>query len=118
MGMVFWLVCFAAISIVQTPLGQHCEKNECFEDDIVIHWDLNGLAHDDPTLIKAIKEKVFWPPPMPNIKLNLSQPITTKLFKGQYGHPFAIEELFKKNLSIDDETDLVGVSIILELFYS
>ena len=77
----WWIVCWI-ILLSRKTLGQHCDKNECFEDDIIIHWDLNGLSYDDPNLINAIKTKVLWPPPKPGSKLNFKNAMTNLMFKG------------------------------------
>ena len=41
------------------------------EEVVPIHYDLIGLHQNDPKLIRAIREKVLWPPPTSG-KLNLN----------------------------------------------
>lgn len=67
------------------------------EDGISYHSDLIGLHQDDPKLIKAIKDRVLIPPPIPKKKLNLVVPLTSFRLKGQFGQSYAMEEIFQKN---------------------
>ena len=57
-----------------------------------IDWSLNDLSQDDPKLIQILKDKYLIRPN--NKPLNLTNPVSSKTLKGQYGQPMLIDERY------------------------
>ena len=74
-----------------------CEKNteSCAEEDVKIYPELNGLDQNDPKLIQALKTKILIKPK--NGKIGYRRLPSTHSLKGQYGQPYAIEDIMKKH---------------------
>eukprot|EP00095_Tigriopus_kingsejongensis_P001337 maker-scaffold1057_size73593-snap-gene-0.26 protein:Tk01337 transcript:maker-scaffold1057_size73593-snap-gene-0.26-mRNA-1 annotation:"hypothetical protein DAPPUDRAFT_224483" len=75
----------------------HQKNNERAEpngDNAAIDYSLNGLAQDDPTLIRAIQSR-YLVPPNPKKRLKLQQKLTPSILKGQFGQPYEVDEIFR-----------------------
>ena len=94
------LICFHSIvnSEEKEISDQLKKEKECLisNDDNIeteeIDWSLNDLSQDDPKLIQILKEKYLIRPN--NKPLNLTNPVSSKTLKGQYGQPMLIDERY------------------------
>ena len=88
---------FTLFSLINIIRSEYCDKATCVEKGVPIHWDLLGLDQDDPFLIQSIKNKVLLAPPKNGRKLKLKQPIGRKLYYGQHGQSFKVDEFLRIN---------------------
>ena len=88
---------FSLFFLINLIKSEYCDKASCVEKGVPIHWDLIGLDQDDPFLIQSIKNKVLLPPPKNGRKLKLKQPIGRKLYYGQHGQSFKVDDFLRIN---------------------
>jgi hypothetical protein len=96
----------ALVPVLRADPGSSCSEPQ--HELPQIDDSLNGLAHDDPVLIEALRERFLIAPARTKkgkkAKISLKRPISSATLKGQYGQPFAVDDILKYGLALLDES--------------